>query len=454
MGDPVRKQDSAEDVTDALVPVAMAPPKAPAPKEPAVAVDDRAPTVGDVLDPKRPSMAGASSVIVIDSVARIVEDIYDKVLTRTLDELKPTLAEVPVPKTDAQWVMKLIAWAVESVATATLGKLGGLASKSLFGAAESAEGAATGLEKGYAETIGEEAGKSAGKRLGDATGELGASPEPAREDDAEGAEHGATATVNGGLVEEYLAQQDNHLIVKKDHAITRLQMMKARAAKVSGADMAHLDEQLQTLISQNTLRDWFRQRVTLEWINLLARLSLGRRAKGQTTNFVGANAIGGFHEGGVKATKQWRGGEGFVDITVAVDDAGGLAVQDASVTGRPGAASVLKDLRKQEDANGTNYKLGSIPAFRRIWLRSGPTKLDVNPAFAITPEGALEVNFDDPVLAVLGGAKGLNGATGYDAYDGRSTSERSDRTLRATHAMIGAQRIVMLLATATTERLK
>lgn len=454
MGDPVRKQDSAEDVKDALVPVAMAPPKAPAPKEPAVPVDDRAPTVGDVLDPKRPSMAGASSVIVIDSVARIVEDIYDKVLTRTLDELKPTLAEVPVPKTDAQWVMKLIAWAVESVATATLGKLGGLASRSLFGAAEAAEGATPGVEKGFGETIGEEAGKGAGKRLGDAAGELGGSPEPAREDDAEAVEHGATATVNGGLVEEYLAQQDNHLIVKKDRAITRLQMMKAHAAKVSGADMAHLDEQLQTLISENTLREWFRQRVTLEWINLLARLSLGRRAKGQTTNFVGANTIGGFHEGGVKATKQWRGGEGFVDITVAVDDAGGLAVQDASVAGRPGAASVLKNLTKQEDANGAEYRLGSMPAFRRVWLRFGATKLDVNPAFVMTPEGALEVNYDDPVLARLGGAHGLDGATAHDAYDGRDPAERSQRTTRATYAMIGAQRIVALLATKTTEGLK
>ena len=114
MGDPSSKGSNAEGVKDALVPVAMAAPKAPAPKEPSEPVADRAPTVGEELDPERPSLAGADSGIVIDSVARIVKDIYDKVLTRTLEELKPTLAEVPVPKNDAQWVMKLIAWAVES----------------------------------------------------------------------------------------------------------------------------------------------------------------------------------------------------------------------------------------------------------------------------------------------------------------------------------------------------
>jgi hypothetical protein len=346
--------------------------------------------------------------------------------------------------------MKLIAWAVESVATATLGQLGGLASKSLFGAAEAAEGAA---EKGLAEMVGEEAGKGAGKKIGEAAGELGG-PEPAREDDAEGAEHGATATVNGSLVEEYIAQQENHLIVKKDRAITRLQMLKARAAKVSGADMAHLDEQLQSLISENTLREWFRQRVTLEWIDVLARLSLGRREKGQATNFVGANTVGGFHEAGVKATKQWRGGEGFVDITVSLDDQGALAFEGAAVTGRPGAASVLKGLDKQEDPNGTKYTLGSMPAFRRVWVNAGASKLDTNPAFAITPEGALEVNYDVPVLARIGGAQGLDRATAHDAYDGRDPGERSRRTTRATYAMIGAQKIVMLLANQTMEGLE
>jgi hypothetical protein len=89
MGDPAGKETRAEDMNDSLVPVVMAPPRAPAPKDRAVAVDDRAPTVGDVLDPTRPSLAGADSVIVIDSVARIVEDIYDKVLTRTLESSNP-----------------------------------------------------------------------------------------------------------------------------------------------------------------------------------------------------------------------------------------------------------------------------------------------------------------------------------------------------------------------------
>ena len=91
----------------------------------------------------------------------------------------------------------------------TLAKVGDFAAKSLFGAAEES---GTGSEKSFPETMGEDTGKEAGKRSAKRPAEhLAASPEPAREDDAEGAEHGATATVNGGLVDEYVAQQENHL---------------------------------------------------------------------------------------------------------------------------------------------------------------------------------------------------------------------------------------------------
>lgn len=61
---------------------------------------------------------------------------------------------------------------------------------------------------------------------------------------------------------------------------------------------------------------------------------------------------------------------------------------------------------------------------------------------------------DDPALARLGGAQGLEGATAHDAYDGRDPGERSQRTTRATYAMIGAQKIVMLLANEPIRGLK
>ena len=52
MGEP-RPKDSEQDVRDALQPVAMAAPKAPAPKDPAIAVTNDVPAVADVLYPQR-----------------------------------------------------------------------------------------------------------------------------------------------------------------------------------------------------------------------------------------------------------------------------------------------------------------------------------------------------------------------------------------------------------------
>ena len=87
-------------------------------------------------------------------------------------------------------------------------------------------------------------------------------------------------------------------------------------------------------------------------------------------------------------------------------------------------------------------------------MKSGDTKLDVNPAFVITPEGALEVNYDDPILAQLGGARGLEGASPYDAYDGRDPVARTQRAARASYTIAGAEKIMTLLASSRMGDLK
>lgn len=450
MGDPAPKKDNEQDVKEALVPVAMPAPRAPAPKDAATAVGDEVPAVADVLYPQRPSLAGEDPHALIEIVEHLVDDLYTNVLIAELLALKPVLAEHWAPAQDAKWVLGLISWAVETTATITLGKVGGLAAGKLFGT--SADSGASGA--GTMQKAGEETGKVVGKKVAGWVGDNSA-PEAASADDASNLEHGPTATTSRALVDEYIEQQRVRLVVSRHDAVSRLILLAQRAAHVNGADLARLDADLRQLIVEGTLRDWFRQRVTLEWMNVLARISLGRRPKGQVTSFVGANTIGGFAEAGASATRQWRSGDGFVDIYVAVDDAGALAVDKVAATGRPGVASILKELGKQQDAGGQTYKLGSMPLFRRVWLKSGPTPLEAAPAFALTPEGALEVNYDDPLLARVGGARVLADARGYDRadrYDGRDPDERMRRTVRATHAMIGAQKITMLLAQTNTEK--
>lgn len=438
MGEPTYKP---EDVKDAMSPVALAVPKAPAPR-PAVAIDDRAPTPAEILDPVRPSFDGADTHDVVDAVTGLVTDIYDHMLIPTLEELKPDLAEVEPPHERDGWVVALIALAAEAVASATLGKVGGLAAAKLFGA--TSEGGEQSIAGELTADATKDAGKSAGLKVGAATErKLGG--------DSDGRSHG----FSGKLVDEFASIQRGHLLAKKSDAVDRLRLLRARAARVNGASMAALDANLKALLENGDLCEWFRQAVTLEWINLVARLSLGRRPQGQATNLPGANASGGWHDAGARGTVQWRAEhDGFVDITVAVGAGGKLSFESAHLANRPGAAEILRGLAGESTATGEDMSLGTVPAFRRIWLKLGDTKLDVNPAFVITPDGALEVNFDDPVLARIGGAGELESATAYDRYDGRDPVERTRRAARATYAMAGAEKIVTLLKPVHMEQLQ
>jgi hypothetical protein len=418
-------------------------PKAPEPK-PAVAIDDRTPTTGEILEPVRPSLQGADTYDVVDSVADVVKDLYINVLLPALEKLKPQLVEVTPPEKDDGWVLKLISMAAEAVASAVLGKVGGMAASELFGAAEAAgEAAEASVVQEIATDASKEGGKAAGKQIGGAIEEHFGPGEGEKQSNAFG----------GPLVDEFLERQRDYLVVKKEDAIDRLRLLKARAAQVSGASMATLDEKLKDMLLGGDIRQWFRQKVTLEWINLVARLSLGRPPPGQATNMPGANASGGWHDAGVRSTVQWRGEhDGFIDITVAVDASGAASFVDAQLRNRPGAAGILRSMGESKSADDPT--LATVPAFRRIWVKSGDTKLDVNPAFVITPEGALEVNYDDPILAQLGGARGLEGASPYDAYDGRDPVARTQRAARASYTIAGAEKIMTLLALQDVEKVR
>jgi hypothetical protein len=374
-----------------------------------------------------------------------VRGLYENILFPALTELRPQLVEVTPPQDHDGWVLKLMVIAAEAVSSALLGKLGGVLASKLFGAGEAPEAS---IAREIAADASKDGGKAAGKQIGAAVEDhLGSA---GGEADSDG-----RRAFSGPLIDEFVSMQRTYLVVKKADAIDRLRLLRARAAHVNGASMAALDENLKDMLLHSDIQQWYRHKVTLEWVNLVARLSLGRRPRGQATNLPGANASGGWHDAGARGTVQWRGEhDGFIDITVAVNASGAASFVDARLTNRPGAAEIVRGMGGESQANGDATSLATVPAFRRVWVKSGDTKLDVNPAFVITPEGALEVNYDDPILARFGGARGLEGASPYDAYDGRDPVARTQRASRASYTIAGAQKIMAVLALQNVEKIR
>jgi hypothetical protein len=258
------------------------------------------------------------------------------------------------------------------------------------------------------------------------------------------------------LVDQFVEMERLQLVVKREDAVDMLRVIKASAAKQKPSELATLDASLKQLISDNALGCWFRQKVTMEWLNFIARISLGPRPEGQVSNMPGANTIGGIHEAGNQGIAKWHGShDGFIEITIDAESKDALSVQEAVVSGRPGAAEVLKSASSSANGTGDSYSLATVPVFRRIWLKTGDARFDTTPAFAITPEGALEVNYDDLKLAMIGGGATPKSSDGpYQALDASDPRGWADRATRATHAMAGAQRIMALLSHETCKRLR
>ncbi len=130
-----------DDVDDALRPVALPAPKPIVKKKGKPVRTDRAPTVDDILDPQRPSLDGASHELVLQSVERLVTDIYDKVLYDSLNWLQGSLAKTaPPPATP--FALTLLGWVVEQIASWTIGSIGKIAAKEMFGKAAGSGAAA------------------------------------------------------------------------------------------------------------------------------------------------------------------------------------------------------------------------------------------------------------------------------------------------------------------------
>lgn len=432
-----KKLVSEVEAQDAMKPVAMPLPRLPPPKLGMQIAGDQAPNLETVIDAQRAALEGIGSASVVDSLSEVVEDIYDNDFAATLSEVKADLAEVPPPSEDSDWVLKLLGVAVELVATASLGEVGNLAAKAL-----ASDGSAS--AKAVADAFSSVA-KRGGKASSDwAEGSLKRTP---------GQRETATLQhqlVPGGtLVDEFTKRVSNHLRLQKHEALDRLRVTKANAARQDPKLLEVFDDQLKDAVGDGTLGTRFREKVAMEWANFVARISLGARPPGQVTNMIGANAIGGWHEAGTAATSQWRGDhDGFIDVMIDVTAAAPI-LQTASVSNHPGVGRIVQGMAHEDCGDGSEWTLATLPMFRRIWLKSGDTKLEANPAFVMTPEGALEVNYDDPLLAHLGGGAPPASASSYDPMPGAhgDANAWSERGTRAAAAMAGARRIVTSVLT-------
>ena len=409
---------------------------------------DQAPTVDDVLDPSRPALDGASQDTVLAIIQQNVNDLYQEVFLGQLTTLKGDLAKTaPVPETP--FAMKLLGWVVETVASGAISYVGGFLGKELFGHEgphEEATVAIGGTEPKPETAPAHNWKEKATEKVGEAAGEGGGGPvkekmleRPTTEPSAEEA---SPALTTGGMLDEFVIRERHVLLGKKSDILARLMLMHAHASGLAKTDTVELGNKLRDLIGAPALTAWFRNKVAMEWLNFAARVSIGPRAEGQSTDMVGANTLGGIADGGQQARQQWTGSEGMIEITLNVPDTvngtNGISLSRASIPSSYGAAQILQRLQ--------GYNLGTMPVYRRVWLKTGESKLDESPAFVITPDGNIEMDVGNPVLGAIGNGKPtpVGESTYMVGSDHFSADERKDpqawsrRAIGSVHSTEGA----------------
>lgn len=459
-----------DELEDALKPVSMPAPKPTSKRKATPVKTDRAPTVEEILDPKRPSLDGVSHEIVVDSIEGIVNDLYDNVFAQRLDGLKTSLAKT-APPAPTPFALTLLGWVVEQVATWTVGSIGKLAAKELFGKAPAAEPTRelTPVEQAMGvrppvnspETAKPTAHETAAEGLAtNAAGKLGGAlktgittPRPTTEPTAEP----DRSEPGESLLVEFISQQKLRNLQKKHDAITTLKVLRASAAGAARADFVELDRKLNILLGSPKISGWFQHKVTMEWMNFLARVHLGPRATGQTTDMAGADVVDGIATAGAQARQKWTNGAGFVEITINVPDdvqgLRGLALARASIPSSFGSMVKLKDSGAEVGPDGKSLSLATLPVYRRVWLQVGSSKLGASPAFVITPDGQVEVDASNPALAAVGSGRRVRigesvhgvGGTAMTADERADPEEWIKRVANASHAQVGAHSIVGIL---------
>lgn len=430
---------------------------------------DHAPTVDEVFDPQRPALDGATNEVVMKRIEGLVTIMYEKILDPELSALQAKLGQArPVPETP--FALKLLGWAVEQIMSHTLSYVGGFVGKQLFagepatettiavGGTESEPIVSTVTKQGSAPAPNWK--EKAAEKAGDIAGEKGSSALKEkmleRPTTAPSPDEQVPSMTTADLLQEFISRERLMLYARQSDVLTRLTMTHAKTAPsdVASPEFVALADKLRNLLESGALKEWFRNRVTMEWLNFMTRVSLGPRPAGQTTELTGANTIGGIPSGDTEARREWVGADGMVEIRLKVPDvvhgANGLALQRAEIPSSFGAAEILHRIRAQ------THSLATLPVYRRVWLQTGDSKLTESPAFVITPEGAIEADMNNPVLAVIGSQLPMN--VGESTYT-VGTTRRGDEArwspgVTATYCRTGAQLVRDMLRGISPEVLK
>lgn len=447
-----------------------------------------APTVDDILAPEEPAFEKATTQVLKGSIVRVVTDLYDKVLAGELQTLKVDLAKTkpppPTPLAD-----KLLGILVDEIATWALGSIGKIVAKEVFGkdaaaaevakasrprriprnleekkrqqqAQETAEAVSAVSPPRADKTPGELQAEGLSTKAANATGDKlreGATQAPAVAPDA--AATSSHLIPGSTLLETFISLENGSLLAQKERAILMIETMMSSAA-ARGAELAELDAALLNALDSPQLRAWFHYKVTMEWVNFVAKVSIGAPAEGQTTTMPGANEIDGISAAGRGAARTWQGAEGFVEITLRlpdrIDGLNAAAVQNVSLPSSFGAANKLKDLASIPDGSVRSYSLATLPVFRRVWLKAGDSAMAQAPAVVITPDGKIEFDANNPALAAVGSMRStelgdrdayyLAGTDAMTAEQRRSPDEWLKRATHASQAQVGAHMIYAMLA--------
>lgn len=449
------EHDARSDVERALQPVNLPAPK-PKRGQPATPVrTDRAPSIQEILDPERPSLEGAEQGEVVESIKDMVEDFYEKLDTR-LTEMKAALAERPAPPRSDPAV-RLIAWIAEMIATSTLGVVGSVAAKAV--GAKLAANLGSKLEKPAEDAVrdmSKTASKTAGTMVGHAVHDA-LSPRPPADRASEDGRGPSYYSLTHEMLDEFIEATRAQTLGRKHDALTTVRLLRSSASQQVRTGLVSLDEQLRAALRGPELATWFNTKVTMEWMNFCARMSLGGPKDPEKPELTVANQLGGvLASGDPQARADWRRPhDGFVEIGISVPDevrgTEGLSLTVAKAVTGPRAVEIVHTASALMGPDGKPLTLATLPVFRRITLRTGPTALEVHVAFVITPDGTIEADLGNEVLAAIGRGEPVQ-LGGTRLLHG--TERRPDSISNAIElgqlgalAMVGAQRIAAWLAT-------
>ena len=285
-----------------------------------------------------------------DRIANLADDLYDAFLEPSLEQLEAELAELPPPPATSGARVRA-GVAADAVAIATVRQIG----KREIDA----------LKDDLADPIGDLERMDA----------IGADPSHATTSDV-------SIDPGGSLLTEFFERERLAVTARLLDESDVLRLVRVSAPGKFPHDFDAIEPVLLAGARDPGLSDWFKDQVAMAWMNLCTRVSRGPGL------VVGSAGHGG-----------------MIDITVEVSfGAHGAQLQLVSAKNEagPGAAAALRGAR---DEHGTPYTLATLPVYRRVWLKTSDSRLDVTPAFVLAPTGELEAQLDDDALAAIGAGR-------------------------------------------------